>query len=89
MLHPAFHGQELLARAFPREFGEVGGGGSLYLTRPTLNHYIATREELEWRAGVIFTCIQEGKLNVRIGQEYSLSEAGQAQTDLAGRKTSG
>lgn len=67
----------------------LAAGGSLYLTRPTLNHYIATREELEWRAGDILNWIQQGKLKVRIGQEYPLADAGQAQTDLAGRKTSG
>ena len=89
MLCSAFHGQELLASTFPREFGEVGGSGSLYLTRPTLNSYIATREELEWRANDILTWVQQGKLKVRIGQEFPLAEAGQAQTDLASRKTSG
>jgi NADPH2:quinone reductase len=68
---------------------KLAAGGSLYLTRPTLNHYIATREELEWRAGDILNWIQEGKLKARIGQEYPLADAGQAQTDLAGRKTSG
>ena len=64
-------------------------GGSLFLTRPTLANYVATREELEWRAGDVMGWAADGKLKVHIGQEYRLAEAAQAQTDLAGRKTSG
>lgn len=67
----------------------LAGGGSLFLTRPTLNHYIATREELEWRATDLLNWVRDGKLDVRIGQEYPLAEAAQAQIDLASRKTSG
>ena len=67
----------------------LSAGGSLFLTRPTLAHYTATREELEWRATDLLNWVRDGKLDVRIGQEYALSEAGQAQTDLASRKTSG
>jgi NADPH2:quinone reductase len=67
----------------------LSAGGSLFLTRPTLNHYIATREELEWRATDLLNWVRDGKLDVRIGQEYPLAEAAQAQIDLAGRKTSG
>ena len=64
-------------------------GGSLFLTRPTLANYVATREELEWRAGDILGWAADGKLKVHIGQEYPLADAAQAQSDLAGRKTSG
>ncbi len=67
----------------------LAGGGSLYLTRPTLNHYIATPEELSWRATDILTWVGDGKVNVKIGQEYALADCGQAQEDLASRKTSG
>lgn len=67
----------------------LSAGGSLFLTRPTLNHYVATRKELEWRATDLLTWVSQGKVKVRIGQEYPLAEAGQAQTDLASRKTSG
>ncbi len=64
-------------------------GGSLFLTRPTLMHYTSTREELEGRASDVLGWVADGKLTVHIGHEYPLAEAAQAQTDLAGRKTSG
>jgi len=63
--------------------------GSLYLTRPTLAHYIAKREELEQRAGDLFTMVRDGKLEVRIHKEYPLAEAAQAHRDLEGRRTTG
>jgi len=63
--------------------------GSLYVTRPTLKHYAATREELEWRAGDVFRWIAEGKLKLRLEHTYPLAEAAQAQIDLAARKTTG
>ena len=59
-------------------------GGSLYLTRPGLPHYIATRDELLRRAGEVFGWIADGRLDVRIGARYPLAEARQAQEDLAG-----
>jgi NADPH2:quinone reductase len=63
--------------------------GSLFLTRPSLQHYIAKREELERRAGDLFAMIGAGKLKVRVYREYALAEAAQAQRDLEGRKTTG
>ncbi len=63
--------------------------GSLFLTRPTLAHYIADRKELEWRAQELFQWIGEGKLKVSIGQTYPLEQAVQAHRDLEGRKTTG
>ncbi|HLJ81776.1 MAG TPA: quinone oxidoreductase [Ktedonobacterales bacterium] len=63
--------------------------GSLFLTRPTLVHYIATRDELEWRAGDLFTWIAAGELSVRIGREFPLAQAGAAQEALASRQTTG
>ncbi len=63
--------------------------GSLFLTRPSLGFYTLTREELDWRAQDIFTWINEGKLKLRIGAKYPLSEAAQAHIDLQGRKTTG
>lgn len=63
--------------------------GSLFLTRPTLAAYIATREELEWRSGDIFRWIAEKKLVLRIEYVYPLAQAAQAHRDLEGRKTSG
>ena len=63
--------------------------GSLYLTRPTLANYIATREELEQRAGDLFAMLGAGKLAVRVHKEYALAEAADAHRDLEGRKTTG
>jgi len=63
--------------------------GSLFLTRPTLGNYIATREELLARAGAIFSMIAAGKLNLRIEHTYPLADAQRAHRDLEGRKTTG
>jgi NADPH2:quinone reductase len=63
--------------------------GSLYITRPTLGHYTATREELEWRANDVLQWIVRGELKLRIHKVYPLSEAAQAHRDLEGRKTTG
>jgi NADPH:quinone reductase len=63
--------------------------GSLFLTRPTLAHHIATREELLWRAGDVLSWIANGDLKLTIHQTYALSEARAAQEDLAARKTTG
>jgi NADPH2:quinone reductase len=63
--------------------------GSLFLTRPTLNDYVATREELVERSSELFGWIKEGKLKVRIGAEFPLVRAADAHRALAGRKTTG
>jgi len=63
--------------------------GSLYLTRPGLGHYTATREELSWRTRDILGWISEGSLKIRIDRTYSLQEAGQAHRALEGRETAG
>ena len=63
--------------------------GSLFLTRPTLAHYTATREELLARAGDLFAWIAEGGLSVRIGAEYPLAEVADAHRALEGRRTTG
>lgn len=63
--------------------------GSLYLTRPTLAHYTAKREELEWRASDVFNWIRDGVISVNIHKVYALGQAGEAHDDLAGRKTAG
>jgi NADPH2:quinone reductase len=63
--------------------------GSLYVTRPTLKDYIATRAELESRTSALFGWIAEGSLKLRIEHTYPLAEAAQAQVELAGRKTTG
>lgn len=63
--------------------------GSLYITRPTLGHYTATREELEWRANDVLQWIVNRKLKLRIHKTYPLEDAQQAHRDLEGRKTTG
>ena len=63
--------------------------GSLFLTRPRLQEYTATREELDRRSGDIFNWIADGSLKVRIAHTYPLAEAAQAHRDLEGRKTTG
>src|SRR5215831_1627941 len=67
----------------------LNSGGSLFLTRPTLGHYIADRAELLWRAGDLFEWIAKGELDVRIGGEYPLADAARAHEDLAARRTTG
>jgi NADPH:quinone reductase len=63
--------------------------GSLYLTRPSLGNYIATPEELAWRAGDVLKWIAEGKLKLHIYKTYPLADAAQAHRDLEGRHTTG
>ncbi|MGO8796951.1 MAG: zinc-binding dehydrogenase, partial [Candidatus Sulfotelmatobacter sp.] len=63
--------------------------GSLFLTRPSLGNYIATREELVARSSAVFGMITAGKLKLRIEHTYPLAEAQQAHRDLEGRKTTG
>jgi NADPH2:quinone reductase len=64
-------------------------GGSLYLTRPSIRHYTATRQELLDRARDVFEWIAEGRLRVRIGGRYPLKEARRAHEALEGRRTTG
>jgi NADPH2:quinone reductase len=63
--------------------------GSLFLTRPTLAHHIAQREELEWRATEVLNMIAARELNLHIEHIYKLEDAQQAHRDLEGRKTTG
>ncbi|RPJ57256.1 MAG: quinone oxidoreductase [Acidobacteria bacterium] len=63
--------------------------GSLFLTRPSLNHYTATREELDARAADLFGWIREGRVKLRVGAQYELRDAAQAHRDLEARKTTG
>jgi len=63
--------------------------GSLFLTRPTLAHYTATRAELEHRAGDVLGMIARGELKLRIEHEYPLADASEAHRDLEQRRTSG
>jgi NADPH2:quinone reductase len=73
----------------PLDPQRLNRGGSLFLTRPTLVHYIADVDELRWRAGDVFDWIAKGELDVRIGGTYPLADAARAQEDLAARRTTG
>jgi NADPH2:quinone reductase len=63
--------------------------GSLFLTRPTLHHYVATTDELRQRAGDILGWVREGSLRVRIDREVPLAQAPEAHRALEGRRTTG
>jgi NADPH2:quinone reductase len=63
--------------------------GSLFVTRPVLGNYTATRDELIARSGAVFAMMAEGKLKLRIEHTYPLAEAQRAHRDLEGRKTTG
>lgn len=63
--------------------------GSLFLTRPTMRHYLQTTDELLRRAGDLFRWIGEGELDVRIGERFPLAEAAEAHRALEGRRTTG
>jgi NADPH2:quinone reductase len=67
----------------------LNGKGSLYLTRPSLGFYLATREELLWRAGDVLNWIDGGKLRLRIDATFPLAEAAAAHRALEGRRTTG
>ncbi len=63
--------------------------GSLFLTRPSLAHYLLTREELLWRAGDVLTAVERGALNLRIDRTYPLAHAADAHRDLESRRSTG
>ena len=63
--------------------------GSLYLTRPTLFHYVATRDELERSAGELFDMVASGKVRIEVKQRFALKDAAEAHRQLEARKTSG
>ena len=67
----------------------LNSAGSVFLTRPKLADYVATRDELRWRAGEVFDAISAGSLRITIGGRYSLTDAAQAHRDLQGRHTTG
>ncbi|GAA4233008.1 quinone oxidoreductase [Actinomadura meridiana] len=100
---PTFEGSlaSLRPRGMLALYGAAGGkvppfdpqrlnaGGSLFLTRPTLAHYVAARDELLERAADVYRWVESGDLNVHVGRRYDLAEAGAAHTDLEGRRTTG
>jgi len=64
-------------------------GGSLYVTRPSMAHYLRTDEERAWRAGDLFAAVATGELDVRIGDTFPLASAASAHEALQGRRTTG
>jgi NADPH:quinone reductase len=68
---------------------QLSAKGSLFLTRPSLWHYISTREDLEWRANDVLNWVADGSLKLRTEHDYPLTEAAQAHAAMEGRKTTG
>lgn len=73
----------------PFDLGKLNALGSLFVTRPSLAHYTATREDLELRAGAVLDAIRRGELRIRIGGEWPLAQAADAHRALESRKTTG
>jgi NADPH2:quinone reductase len=73
----------------PFDLGILNTKGSLFVTRPSLGHYIADREELLWRTGDLFTWLAADQLSLRIDHQLPLAEAAEAHRLLASRKTAG
>ncbi|MDQ2755422.1 MAG: quinone oxidoreductase [Actinomycetota bacterium] len=73
----------------PFAIQRLNAGGSLFLTRPTMGDYIATRQELTWRAGEVLGALASGALTIEVGGRYPLVEAAKAYDDLEGRRTTG
>lgn len=69
--------------------GILAQKGSLYLTRPTLFHYIASREQLEQSAGELFDIVATGKVKIEVKQRFALKDAAEAHRQLEARKTTG
>ena len=92
---------DCLARGLMVSFGNASGPpdpippnilaqkGSLYLTRPTLYHYIATREQLEQSANELFDVVASGKVKIEVQQHFALKDAAEAHRQLEARKTTG
>ena len=73
----------------PFDLAQLNSKGSLYVTRPSMWHYIATRAELEWRSGDVLGWAAKGELKLRMEHTYQLADAAQAHIDLEARKTTG
>ena len=73
----------------PVDIGILAAKGSLFLTRPTLNTYTATREDLLTAAHELFEVVKNGAVKLAINQTYPLRDAARAHRDLEGRKTTG
>lgn len=73
----------------PFNLGVLAQKGSLFVTRPTLVHYTASRDDLAKAARELFAVVKSGAVKIRVNQTYALRDAGQAQNDLEARRTTG
>jgi len=73
----------------PFDLIQLSSKGSLFITRPTLWHYVGTRQELEWRAGEVLNAVKSGELKLRMEHVHPLADAGRAQAEMEARKTTG
>ena len=73
----------------PMDPNILNAKGSLYLTRPGLPHYVASRDELSWRSGEVFNGILNGTLKIHIDRTYPLRDAARAHEALEHRETAG
>ena len=73
----------------PLDLQIINQRGSLFVQRPSLNHHIATREELVQRAGEVLGWIRDGKIKLRVEHQFPLAQAADAHRALEGRKTTG
>ena len=73
----------------PFDIQRLNSGGSLFLTRPTLLHHIATPEELRGRSADVLGAVADGRLEVHVGGRYRWEDAAQAYADLEGRRSTG
>lgn len=73
----------------PVDLQRLNAAGSVFVTRPKLPDYVATRDELTWRAGEVLSAVAKGTLDVHIGGTYPLDDARRAHEDLQARRTTG
>ena len=73
----------------PLDLSRLAAAGSLYVTRPTLGHFVATPDDLARRAGDVLRWVADGTLSIRVGGRYPLSDAATAHQDLESRRTTG
>ncbi|MGH0028620.1 MAG: quinone oxidoreductase family protein [Myxococcota bacterium] len=73
----------------PFDLGRLNALGSLFITRPSLAHYMQDRAELETRADAVLGAVAKGELDIRIGARFPLADAAEAHRALEGRKTTG
>jgi NADPH:quinone reductase len=73
----------------PFALSELASRGSLFITRPTLGHYVAKRTELEAAAADLFEMVSSGKVKIEVNQKFALADAAQAHIALESRKTTG